>query len=132
MSTRGGTSEFYFNTVLSLARSLAAHRPAPVEKVRETDRVHARGGCVVAVSIVCCNALLLCARQVPGAAGVREFVAQPNDDVARARCAHSSEVRRCFVLHLRNTQTGNAVIVMHYHATLMYTININRTFIIVK
>ncbi|KAA0714464.1 Phosphatidylinositol 4-kinase alpha [Triplophysa tibetana] len=35
MSTRGGTSEFYFNTVLSLARSLAAHRPAPVEKVQK-------------------------------------------------------------------------------------------------
>uniref|UniRef100_A0A3Q3K9P0 Phosphatidylinositol 4-kinase alpha n=1 Tax=Monopterus albus TaxID=43700 RepID=A0A3Q3K9P0_MONAL len=30
-STRG----FYFNTVLSLARSLAAHRPAPVEKVQK-------------------------------------------------------------------------------------------------
>lgn len=30
MATRG----FYFNTVLSLARSLAAHRPAPGEKVR--------------------------------------------------------------------------------------------------
>lgn len=29
----GGTRGFYFNTVLSLARSLAAHRPAPVEKV---------------------------------------------------------------------------------------------------
>lgn len=35
MSTRGGTREFYFNTVLSLARSLAAHRPAPVEKVQK-------------------------------------------------------------------------------------------------
>lgn len=31
----GGTRGFYFNTVLSLARSLAAHRPAPVEKVRK-------------------------------------------------------------------------------------------------
>ncbi|RXN31449.1 phosphatidylinositol 4-kinase alpha isoform X1 [Labeo rohita] len=35
MATRGGTREFYFNTVLSLARSLAAHRPAPVEKVQK-------------------------------------------------------------------------------------------------
>ncbi|CAG5924685.1 unnamed protein product, partial [Menidia menidia] len=31
----GGTRGFYFNTVLSLARSLAAHRPAPVEKVKK-------------------------------------------------------------------------------------------------
>ncbi|KAM6965038.1 phosphatidylinositol 4-kinase, catalytic, alpha b isoform 2-T2 [Aplochiton taeniatus] len=31
----GGTRGFYFNTVLSLARSLAAHRPAPVEKVQK-------------------------------------------------------------------------------------------------
>lgn len=30
----GGTRGFYFNTVLSLARSLAAQHPAPVEKVR--------------------------------------------------------------------------------------------------
>ncbi|CAG07837.1 unnamed protein product [Tetraodon nigroviridis] len=30
----GGTRGFYFNTVLSLARSLAAHRFAPIEKVR--------------------------------------------------------------------------------------------------
>uniref|UniRef100_A0A7N6C4H3 1-phosphatidylinositol 4-kinase n=1 Tax=Anabas testudineus TaxID=64144 RepID=A0A7N6C4H3_ANATE len=30
-----GTRGFYFNTVLSLARSLAAHRPAPVEKVQK-------------------------------------------------------------------------------------------------
>lgn len=29
----GGTRGFYFNTVLSLARSLAAHRFAPIEKV---------------------------------------------------------------------------------------------------
>ncbi|XP_056319196.1 phosphatidylinositol 4-kinase, catalytic, alpha b [Danio aesculapii] len=29
------TRDFYFNTVLSLARSLAAHRPAPVEKVQK-------------------------------------------------------------------------------------------------
>lgn len=36
MSVRGGgTRGFYFNTVLSLARSLAAHRPAPAEKVRK-------------------------------------------------------------------------------------------------
>lgn len=38
MATRGGTREFYFNTVLSLARSLAAHRPAPVEKVQHDTR----------------------------------------------------------------------------------------------
>uniref|UniRef100_A0A7N8XHB8 Phosphatidylinositol 4-kinase alpha n=1 Tax=Mastacembelus armatus TaxID=205130 RepID=A0A7N8XHB8_9TELE len=31
----GGTRGFYFNTVLSLARSLAVHRPAPVEKVQK-------------------------------------------------------------------------------------------------
>ncbi|XP_055006647.1 phosphatidylinositol 4-kinase, catalytic, alpha b, partial [Boleophthalmus pectinirostris] len=31
----GGTRGFYFNTVLSLARSLAAHRPAPIEKVKK-------------------------------------------------------------------------------------------------
>uniref|UniRef100_A0A671YFY2 Phosphatidylinositol 4-kinase alpha n=1 Tax=Sparus aurata TaxID=8175 RepID=A0A671YFY2_SPAAU len=31
----GGTRGFYFNTVLSLARSLAAHRPAPVEKIQK-------------------------------------------------------------------------------------------------
>uniref|UniRef100_A0A6Q2YD21 Phosphatidylinositol 4-kinase alpha n=1 Tax=Esox lucius TaxID=8010 RepID=A0A6Q2YD21_ESOLU len=30
-----GTRGFYFNTVLSLARSLAAHRPAPIEKVQK-------------------------------------------------------------------------------------------------
>uniref|UniRef100_A0A673JXB0 Phosphatidylinositol 4-kinase, catalytic, alpha b n=1 Tax=Sinocyclocheilus rhinocerous TaxID=307959 RepID=A0A673JXB0_9TELE len=29
------TRDFYFNTVLSLARSLAAHRPAPGEKVQK-------------------------------------------------------------------------------------------------
>ncbi|XP_016098958.1 phosphatidylinositol 4-kinase, catalytic, alpha b isoform X1 [Sinocyclocheilus grahami] len=29
------TRDFYFNTVLSLARSLAAHRPAPAEKVQK-------------------------------------------------------------------------------------------------
>uniref|UniRef100_A0A3Q3A530 Phosphatidylinositol 4-kinase alpha n=1 Tax=Kryptolebias marmoratus TaxID=37003 RepID=A0A3Q3A530_KRYMA len=35
MSLMGGSTRgFYFNTVLSLARSLAAHRPAPVEKVQ--------------------------------------------------------------------------------------------------
>lgn len=34
MSLNGGGSRgFYFNTVLSLARSLAAHRQAPLEKV---------------------------------------------------------------------------------------------------
>lgn len=33
----GGTRGFYFNTVLSLARSLAAHRPAPLDKVRITS-----------------------------------------------------------------------------------------------
>ncbi|TNN79217.1 Phosphatidylinositol 4-kinase alpha [Liparis tanakae] len=31
----GGARGFYFNTVLSLGRSLAAHRPAPVEKVQK-------------------------------------------------------------------------------------------------
>ncbi|XP_034048230.1 phosphatidylinositol 4-kinase alpha isoform X2 [Thalassophryne amazonica] len=31
----GGTRGFYFNTVLSLARSLAAHRHAPIEKVQK-------------------------------------------------------------------------------------------------
>ncbi|XP_063050038.1 phosphatidylinositol 4-kinase alpha-like [Engraulis encrasicolus] len=31
----GGTRGFYFNTVLSLARSLAAHRPAPLDKVQK-------------------------------------------------------------------------------------------------
>uniref|UniRef100_A0A672SJ23 Phosphatidylinositol 4-kinase alpha n=1 Tax=Sinocyclocheilus grahami TaxID=75366 RepID=A0A672SJ23_SINGR len=34
MSSRGTSRGFYFNTVLSLARSLAAHRPAPLDKVR--------------------------------------------------------------------------------------------------
>ncbi|XP_010863670.1 phosphatidylinositol 4-kinase, catalytic, alpha b isoform X2 [Esox lucius] len=33
--TGGGMRGFYFNTVLSLARSLAAHRPAPFEKVQK-------------------------------------------------------------------------------------------------
>uniref|UniRef100_A0A8C9Z6X1 Phosphatidylinositol 4-kinase alpha n=1 Tax=Sander lucioperca TaxID=283035 RepID=A0A8C9Z6X1_SANLU len=32
---RGGSRGFYFNTVLSLARSLAAHRQAPIEKVQK-------------------------------------------------------------------------------------------------
>ncbi|XP_023664411.2 phosphatidylinositol 4-kinase alpha-like isoform X1 [Paramormyrops kingsleyae] len=36
MSVRGGgTTRFYFNTVLSLARSLAANRPAALEKVQK-------------------------------------------------------------------------------------------------
>ncbi|KAG5261741.1 hypothetical protein AALO_G00287840 [Alosa alosa] len=36
MSAKGGGSKgFYFNTVLSLARSLAANRPAPIEKVQK-------------------------------------------------------------------------------------------------
>lgn len=36
MSLNGGGSRgFYFNTVLSLARSLAAHRQAPIEKVQK-------------------------------------------------------------------------------------------------
>ncbi|XP_049324442.1 phosphatidylinositol 4-kinase alpha isoform X2 [Astyanax mexicanus] len=35
MSVKGGSRGFYFNTVLSLARSLAAHRPAPLEKVQK-------------------------------------------------------------------------------------------------
>ncbi|XP_012721040.2 phosphatidylinositol 4-kinase, catalytic, alpha b isoform X2 [Fundulus heteroclitus] len=36
MSIMGGSTRgFYFNTVLSLARSLAAHRPAPEEKVQK-------------------------------------------------------------------------------------------------
>ncbi|XP_030624226.1 phosphatidylinositol 4-kinase alpha isoform X2 [Chanos chanos] len=36
MSVRGGGSRgFYFNTVLSLARSLAAHQPAPIDKVQK-------------------------------------------------------------------------------------------------
>ncbi|XP_066545539.1 phosphatidylinositol 4-kinase, catalytic, alpha b isoform X2 [Amia ocellicauda] len=35
MSVKGGPRGFYFNTVLSLARSLAAHRPAPVDKVQK-------------------------------------------------------------------------------------------------
>uniref|UniRef100_A0A3Q2DBD8 Phosphatidylinositol 4-kinase alpha n=1 Tax=Cyprinodon variegatus TaxID=28743 RepID=A0A3Q2DBD8_CYPVA len=36
MSAMGGSTRgFYFNTVLSLARSLAAHRPAPAEKVQK-------------------------------------------------------------------------------------------------
>lgn len=33
----GGTRSFYFNTVLSLARSLAAQRPAPLEKVQTKE-----------------------------------------------------------------------------------------------
>lgn len=34
MSLNGGVNRgFYFNTVLSLARSLAAHQQAPVDKV---------------------------------------------------------------------------------------------------
>uniref|UniRef100_A0AAR2JPR2 1-phosphatidylinositol 4-kinase n=1 Tax=Pygocentrus nattereri TaxID=42514 RepID=A0AAR2JPR2_PYGNA len=35
MSAKGGSRGFYFNTVLSLARSLAAHRPAPIDKVQK-------------------------------------------------------------------------------------------------
>ncbi|KAA0704275.1 Phosphatidylinositol 4-kinase alpha [Triplophysa tibetana] len=35
MSAKGTTRGFYFNTVLSLARSLAAHRPAPIDKVQK-------------------------------------------------------------------------------------------------
>ncbi|XP_058888747.1 phosphatidylinositol 4-kinase alpha isoform X1 [Acipenser ruthenus] len=36
MSVKGGGSRgFYFNTVLSLSRSLAAHRPAPLDKVQK-------------------------------------------------------------------------------------------------
>uniref|UniRef100_A0A8C3A4N1 Phosphatidylinositol 4-kinase alpha n=1 Tax=Cyclopterus lumpus TaxID=8103 RepID=A0A8C3A4N1_CYCLU len=34
-SDSGGNRGFYFNTVLSLARSLAAHREAPIEKVQK-------------------------------------------------------------------------------------------------
>ncbi|XP_039627473.1 phosphatidylinositol 4-kinase, catalytic, alpha b isoform X3 [Polypterus senegalus] len=34
-AANGGGRGFYFNTVLSLARSLAAHRPAPLEKVQK-------------------------------------------------------------------------------------------------
>uniref|UniRef100_A0A672M188 Phosphatidylinositol 4-kinase alpha n=1 Tax=Sinocyclocheilus grahami TaxID=75366 RepID=A0A672M188_SINGR len=35
MSSKGTSRGFYFNTVLSLARSLAAHRPAPIDKVQK-------------------------------------------------------------------------------------------------
>uniref|UniRef100_A0A9J8C324 Phosphatidylinositol 4-kinase alpha n=1 Tax=Cyprinus carpio carpio TaxID=630221 RepID=A0A9J8C324_CYPCA len=35
MSSKGASRGFYFNTVLSLARSLAAHRPAPLDKVQK-------------------------------------------------------------------------------------------------
>ncbi|KAK3521840.1 hypothetical protein QTP70_018571 [Hemibagrus guttatus] len=35
MAAKGGSRGFYFNTVLSLARSLAAHRPAPIDKVQK-------------------------------------------------------------------------------------------------
>ncbi|XP_057176975.1 phosphatidylinositol 4-kinase alpha isoform X2 [Triplophysa rosa] len=35
MSAKGTSRGFYFNTVLSLARSLAAHRPAPIDKVQK-------------------------------------------------------------------------------------------------
>uniref|UniRef100_A0A4W4FU47 1-phosphatidylinositol 4-kinase n=1 Tax=Electrophorus electricus TaxID=8005 RepID=A0A4W4FU47_ELEEL len=35
MSAKGGSRGFYFNTVLSLARSLAAHRQAPIDKVQK-------------------------------------------------------------------------------------------------
>lgn len=35
MSVKGTSRGFYFNTVLSLARSLAAHRPAPLDKVQK-------------------------------------------------------------------------------------------------
>ncbi|XP_051973573.1 phosphatidylinositol 4-kinase alpha-like isoform X2 [Xyrauchen texanus] len=35
MSSKGMSRGFYFNTVLSLARSLAAHRPAPIDKVQK-------------------------------------------------------------------------------------------------
>ncbi|KAI2660230.1 Phosphatidylinositol 4-kinase alpha [Labeo rohita] len=35
MSLKGTSRGFYFNTVLSLARSLAAHRPAPLDKVQK-------------------------------------------------------------------------------------------------
>ncbi|TRY53992.1 hypothetical protein DNTS_015549 [Danionella cerebrum] len=35
MAGKGTSRGFYFNTVLSLARSLAAHRPAPIDKVQK-------------------------------------------------------------------------------------------------
>ncbi|XP_062869739.1 phosphatidylinositol 4-kinase alpha isoform X2 [Trichomycterus rosablanca] len=35
MAAKGGSRGFYFDTVLSLARSLAAHRPAPIDKVQK-------------------------------------------------------------------------------------------------
>lgn len=61
MATRGGTREFYFNTVLSLARSLAAHRPAPVEKVQEntlyTDCTEITLRCIVIISLRCVTAM---------------------------------------------------------------------------
>lgn len=42
MTLRGeGSRGFYFNTVLSLARSLAAHRQAPLDKVSTTFSLHA-------------------------------------------------------------------------------------------
>lgn len=48
-SSAGASRGFYFNTVLSLARSLAVQSPAPLEKVRACVRrgCHAWGGACV-------------------------------------------------------------------------------------
>lgn len=48
--TGGGTRGFYFNTVLSLARSLSAHPPAPLEKVRKEDPAKAEFAIISCVS----------------------------------------------------------------------------------
>lgn len=48
--TGGGTRGFYFNTVLSLARSLSAHPPAPLEKVRKADPAKATFAIISCVS----------------------------------------------------------------------------------
>ncbi len=57
MSLNGGGSRgFYFNTVLSLARSLAAHQQAPIEKVTLTFYV-AKANDGNKLIPVCCSAL---------------------------------------------------------------------------
>ncbi len=59
------TRDFYFNTVLSLARSLAAHRPAPGEKVRHDPCSHAASHITI---ILRCFIVMRCMRQVSQAA----------------------------------------------------------------
>lgn len=52
MSLNGGGSRgFYFNTVLSLARSLAAHQQAPIEKVTLSVGMANGGNKLIPVSL---------------------------------------------------------------------------------